>query len=182
MVTERVLPTATSIQNCLLSEYDVDSRIGATMGNAYCGVVGGILRHEYAVLGPSVNLAARLMASSANPGVLVDDAIRRLADRSHGFKALTPVNAKGYSKPVAIFEPISSLRMRWDRMTPNFVGRNDDLEALTTLGFQIAASPKRTPAKLVLVSGVRKESAFSFRSMPLGTSRRGLRSVHSRRY
>jgi class 3 adenylate cyclase len=154
MVTERVLPTATTIQNCLLSEYNVKTRIGATMGNAYCGVVGGIMRHEYAILGPSVNLAARLMALPTNPGLLVDDAIRQLADRSYSFNALSPVRAKGYTMPVAIFEPISSVQRRWGRKAINFVGRNLELGILTKLGYQIAMSSEKTPARLVLVSGV----------------------------
>jgi class 3 adenylate cyclase len=67
MIAERALPFATTIHRDLLKELGVENRIGMTMGSVYCGVVGGILRHEYAALGPSVNLAARLMASTENP-------------------------------------------------------------------------------------------------------------------
>lgn len=180
MVTERVLPTATTIQNCLLSEFDVKSRIGATMGNAYCGVVGGIMRHEYAILGPSVNLAARLMALPSNPGLLVDDAIRQLADRSYGFNALCPVQAKGYSMPVAIFEPISSVQRRWGRKTINFVGRTRELGMLTKLGYQIATSSVKTPARLVLVSGVAGLGKSTFVLQMIDEIQRTLRTKRKR--
>lgn len=40
---------------------------GITSGKAYCGEVGSPLRHEYAVMGPSTNLSARLMGK-AKPG------------------------------------------------------------------------------------------------------------------
>jgi class 3 adenylate cyclase len=45
------------VYNSLKSELKVDSRIGATFGKVYCGVVGGVRRHEFAVMGPAVNLA-----------------------------------------------------------------------------------------------------------------------------
>ena len=35
--------------------------IGITIGTAFCGCVGAPNRCEYSVMGPSVNLAARLM-------------------------------------------------------------------------------------------------------------------------
>jgi class 3 adenylate cyclase len=39
-------------------------RAGITSGKAYCGLVGSPLRHEYAVMGPSTNLSARLMGKA----------------------------------------------------------------------------------------------------------------------
>jgi class 3 adenylate cyclase len=154
LVAERALPTALKIHDCLSSELDVQSKIGATMGNAYCGLIGSSLRHEYAVLGPSVNLAARLMACAKNPGVLVNSQIRMMADRSYGFNALTPIYAKGYSDLVAIFEPLTPLRRRWGHMKPNFVGRTTEVQDLVEIAWNMAENPAETQTKLVLVSGV----------------------------
>ena len=50
-------------------ELNVDNRVGATFGKVYCGVVGGLRRHEFAVMGAPVNLAARLMGSKVNKGI-----------------------------------------------------------------------------------------------------------------
>ena len=41
----------------------LEATIGIATGTTFCGIVGGYARHEYAVVGPTVNLAARLMVS-----------------------------------------------------------------------------------------------------------------------
>lgn len=54
-VEKLAMPFATNVQQILKAKLGVDSKMGATYGKAYCGVVGGLDRHEYAVLGPSVS-------------------------------------------------------------------------------------------------------------------------------
>jgi hypothetical protein len=135
--------------NALQMELGIQCKIGATLGEAYCGVVGGVKRHEYAVLGPSVNLAARLMASKMNPGILVDNNVRMMAHRSYGFNALPPVVAKGYAEPVPIFEPLSPLERSWGRIQPNFVGRKDEILKIMGMARDMVLS--ESPSKLVLV-------------------------------
>lgn len=90
------LPAIFAIHRSLKSELGVENRIGATFGKAYCGVVGGVRRHEFAVMGACVNLAARLMASKVNKGILVDEAVSGQADARYTFNSLPPVQAKGY--------------------------------------------------------------------------------------
>lgn len=159
-MTERALPATIVVHNALQSELGVYNRIGATLGNAYCGLVGGVKRHEFAVLGPSVNLAARLMANKSNPGILVDDAIRLNAGKSYGFNALDPVQAKGFSAPVPIFEPLSSLDRGWGKIKRSFVGRKAEMKKLVSMAREISAS-RNSPAKMVFVtaeSGIGKSS------------------------
>jgi Adenylate and Guanylate cyclase catalytic domain len=130
MVSERALPATLAMYNALQGELGVESRIGATFGDAYCGLVGGEQRHEYAVMGPSVNLAARLMCHPENPGILVDTAVRKLASKSYGFNALPPIQVKGYAHAVAIFEPLSALEREFGRLEPNFVGRKEQISTV----------------------------------------------------
>ena len=104
MIAKLAIPFATTVQAILKAELNVDCRMGATYDEAYCGVVGGVTRHEYAVLGPAVNLAARLMAHGDNKGFLVADSVRQKAG-SREFIALPPVKAKGYKDLVPIFAP-----------------------------------------------------------------------------
>lgn len=47
------------------------ARVGVTSGMAYCGLVGASYRSEYALMGPAVNLAARLMCRCEEKGVNV---------------------------------------------------------------------------------------------------------------
>ncbi len=128
------------MHNTLQAELDVDNQIGATFGSAYCGVVGGIHRHEFAVLGPSVNLSARLMCYAQNPGVLVDSRVRLKATKDYSFNALMPVKAKGYTDPVPIFEPLSAAAKRWGKAIEDFVGRTIEVDAIVRLANDIAYS------------------------------------------
>jgi hypothetical protein len=150
MVAERAIPFTTTVQTLLRTELDVECQIGATFGEAYCGIVGGVTRHEYAVLGPSVNLAARLMGSPMNTGFLVDDAIKQKAG-SRQFRALPPVKAKGYSEPVPIFEPLLSCERSWPELKGGFVGREMERSAMLTLAQSLL--DEGGPAKLVLLAG-----------------------------
>jgi hypothetical protein len=79
-----------------MSELKIDRRIVATFSKVYCGVVGGLRRHEFACTGAAVscrvvhtrrrfnllssflqqvNLTARFMGSKVNQGILVDEAV-----------------------------------------------------------------------------------------------------------
>lgn len=153
MVTERALPATLVIHNELQNKLGIHNRIGVTVGSAYCGVVGGLKRHEYAVLGPSVNLAARLMSMPENPGILVNEAVRMKAGKVFAFKALTPVKAKGYATPVAIFEPLSSIERRWGPISSDFVGRKSEITGILTVAKE--AIKFHSEARLLFVTGDR---------------------------
>jgi class 3 adenylate cyclase len=87
-----------------LPSLQLSASIGITTGKAYCGLVGSPLRHEYAVMGPSTNLSARLMCKAGPNTVICDeDTMRR--DRLHEYQPLSEIQAKGYANPVKIFRP-----------------------------------------------------------------------------
>eukprot|EP00040_Diaphanoeca_grandis_P036675 m.234896 g.234896 ORF g.234896 m.234896 type:complete len:1253 (-) comp33663_c0_seq1:194-3952(-) len=55
-------------------------KIGVTTGsNVFCGVVGSKVRREYTIMGPVVNLAARLMSQAEWGGIMVDEATKSAA-------------------------------------------------------------------------------------------------------
>jgi class 3 adenylate cyclase len=87
-----------------LQRLNIGASIGLTSGQAYCGLVGSTLRHEYAVMGPSTNLSARLMCRAAL-GEAICDAATRTRDRVHAFTTLPAVQAKGYAQLVPTFKP-----------------------------------------------------------------------------
>ena len=131
-VANNALPAVFAIHRALKTELGVESRIGATFGKVYCGVVGGVFRHEFAVMGAPVNLAARLMASKENNGILVDEAVRTLAGNRFTFKSLPPVQAKGYDKPVPILEPLSAVatQNRKKKSSYPFAGRTEEKRSI----------------------------------------------------
>lgn len=138
------------MQTLLKAELNTDCQIGATFGKAYCGVVGGVSRHEYAVLGPSVNLAARLMGNPQNTGFLVDDSVKEKAG-SRRFRALPAVEAKGYRHPVPIFEPLQTPDPMRDGVAGKFVGREEELSQI--IGMTDELLENGGPAKFLFVSG-----------------------------
>eukprot|EP01038_Epipyxis_sp_PR26KG_P009835 gene9835-13229_t len=79
--------------------------IGITSGKAYCGSVGSSNRHEYSIMGPSVNLSARLMCKAQRNEILCCSETRD-RDRNHSYVPLGTVTAKGYADPISIFMPI----------------------------------------------------------------------------
>lgn len=137
MITERAVPFSLSIHRALEENLGVKNTVGATFGKVYCGVVGGLERHEFAVLGPSVNLAARLMISKVNPGVLVDKNVRLLTSQLY-FKPLPAVNAKGYDEPVAIYEPIKhAVENPLGQMKRSFVGRTNEINQILQIAKEV---------------------------------------------
>ncbi|GAX15816.1 adenylate cyclase 10 [Fistulifera solaris] len=161
LVTERALPATMLIQKALEVKFGVKAKIGATFGDVYCGAVGGSMRHEYAVMGPSVNLAARLMHSPDNPGVLVDNRVRQVASRSYAFEALPAIKAKGYSEPVPIFVPISVSKRTWGSFEPNFVGRENEIREVVQLAHETLIS-SQSESKFILADGVSGMGKTSF--------------------
>ena len=157
MVAQRALPFSLSIHRALEEDLGIKSTMGATLGKVYCGVVGGLDRHEFAVLGPSVNLAARLMASDKNPGILVDKTVRLLTNKVF-FKPLPAIEAKGYNEPVPIFEPMKQASSRpepeghWRQAKRNFFGRAGELKQIMRTAKEVTLHD--SISKLLLVTAM----------------------------
>eukprot|EP00985_Skeletonema_marinoi_P012749 scaffold6223_cov145-Skeletonema_marinoi.AAC.5 len=56
--------------------------LGVSFGECFCGEVGPEVRSDYVVMGPEVNMAARLMSKAPNRGTLVS---KRIFSRSNDF-------------------------------------------------------------------------------------------------
>jgi class 3 adenylate cyclase len=81
-------------------------RIGIAQGEAYVGLIGDAQRCEYAMVGPSVNLAARLMGKADPWQILVEDTVHSNAECEGAYwslHAIAPVKAKGYDALVPVF-------------------------------------------------------------------------------
>jgi class 3 adenylate cyclase/tetratricopeptide (TPR) repeat protein len=80
-------------------------RIGAASGFTFCGRVGSDRRQEYAAVGDTVNLAARLMQAAAVGEILVAGGTDRKVRRMLRLEHQEPIMVKGRSDPV----PLSAL-------------------------------------------------------------------------
>lgn len=108
----RALLVASDTIFALRARCGLSAITGIASGMAFCGLVGAPeLRCEYAAMSSSVNLAARLMgkAHGTKNGIICDGATHHRVQQgdyaSHfDFQALEPMNAKGFIKPVEVFE------------------------------------------------------------------------------
>jgi Adenylate and Guanylate cyclase catalytic domain len=159
LVVDRVenngLPAAFAIHRCLKTELSVDNRIGCTFGKVYCGVVGGVRRHEFAVMGAPVNLAARLMGSKVNNGILVDEAVREQCMGRYTFKSLPPVTAKGYDKPVPILEPVQmeAKASKKKKSTFPIIGRKAEKRTVLSVARGIVEEPMIAQSTMIFLTG-----------------------------
>jgi class 3 adenylate cyclase len=95
-----------------LESIEIGASIGITTGKVFCGAVGSEERREYAVVGDTVNLSARLMAS-ANGGVITDEATYRASKHSSlRFRVLPEIRVKGKSNPIPVFQPVGEKSRR----------------------------------------------------------------------
>ncbi len=115
-------------------------RAGVTTGTVWCGEVGTDLRREYAIVGDSVNLAARLMGVAAPAQLLVDEPTWGGADGTAVGRRLAPVSVKGRSGTVSVWL-VEGERDRADPprpATPVLVNRTDELAAMRPVVRRVA--------------------------------------------
>jgi class 3 adenylate cyclase/tetratricopeptide (TPR) repeat protein len=78
---------------------------GVATGPLYCGPHGGEHRRHYAVIGATINLAARMASLAGDRGTLCDASTRKLAGPRIVFVEAGWTTPKGFSAPVALFQP-----------------------------------------------------------------------------
>jgi class 3 adenylate cyclase len=104
----RALQSCSNVRQALAMR-SYDGRIGVTLGTVFCGLVGATDRCEYAVMGASVNLSARLMGKAedvlCNEEVVRDFKANRIGLSSFTFDELPPMRVKGFANEVNVFRP-----------------------------------------------------------------------------
>ncbi|CAM9169930.1 unnamed protein product, partial [Scytosiphon promiscuus] len=132
--------------------------IGITTGQVYCGFVGASKRCEYAMMGCSVNLSARLMASAPKNTIQVDFEVWNRAHNFFDFETLTPIKAKGYVDPVPVFRPLGQalkddhskrISDAGDPGSELMVGVEADLEVLENSARRLQAAGTTRPVILL---------------------------------
>jgi hypothetical protein len=97
---------AVEIANLLrqkIQDLGKDCTIGVSRGQAFCGLVGSFARREYAMMGSSVNLAARLMCNCKPGEIIVDERVFSAASHLLQFADHNTIKAKGYAEPVQVY-------------------------------------------------------------------------------
>ncbi|MBI6545871.1 MAG: AAA family ATPase, partial [Cyanobacteria bacterium NC_groundwater_1444_Ag_S-0.65um_54_12] len=100
----RGIRAALAIRDCL-ADFAMHCAIGVATGRIFCGEVGNAWRREYAVIGDTVNLAARLMQAAAKDGIICDSVTYHACRERIVFAALPDLKLKGKSQPVPVYQP-----------------------------------------------------------------------------
>ncbi|KDO32773.1 hypothetical protein SPRG_02471 [Saprolegnia parasitica CBS 223.65] len=86
-----------------LQEKGVKACIGITSGPAFCGSIGSAVRAEYAVVGDTINLSARLMSVALPGQILCDEATQSATTTLFEFDQGSPVLVKGKGTTITVF-------------------------------------------------------------------------------
>ncbi len=85
-------------------EYHLSFGVGIQMGDAVLGLVGTETRLEYTAIGDSVNTAKRLQENAGPSQVLISAEVYAQVAGQVEARLVEPINAKGKSKPVEVYE------------------------------------------------------------------------------
>ena len=114
----------------------IQIRVGLNSGEVVVRSIGSDLKMDYTAVGQTTHLAAR-MEQMATPGsILITAETLRLAEGYVEVRPLGPVNVKGLSEPVEVFEVLGAgpVRSRMEaaaaRGLSRFVGRDAEIRAL----------------------------------------------------
>jgi class 3 adenylate cyclase/tetratricopeptide (TPR) repeat protein len=134
---------------------DIEMRTAVNTGEALVALEADVSAGEAFVSGDVVNTAARLQAAAPTNGILVGEATYRATRHVIDYRDATPVEAKGKSKPVPVWEVVAAhSRYGTDvEQGPRtaLVGRERELFLLTD-AFQRSKSEET--AQLVTLVGV----------------------------
>lgn len=86
-----------------LRELGLSAAVGIATGRAFCGHRGSERRREFAVIGDTANLAARLATSAARDTVLCDAATYQAAQPELAFHPMPPLILKGRDAPQPVY-------------------------------------------------------------------------------
>jgi class 3 adenylate cyclase len=113
-----------------LNMLGLHASMGFASGRVFCGVIGNDVRRQYVTVGPTMNLAARLMDSSAE-GLIA--ALPLPSYRLSRYKLVSgdPVSLKGLAHPVATVA-VSEVSDT-ERAHEAICGREQEIAALTRL-------------------------------------------------
>lgn len=112
-------------------------RVGIASGTVFAGIVGTPQRHEYTVMGESVNLAARLVSVANNGSILLTSRVQRAIQHLLETQPLPPLMLKGFAGQVPMFRLVQE-RETADtlRHAAPLIGRQRELAHLQTLQAQ----------------------------------------------
>jgi class 3 adenylate cyclase len=158
---ERAVRAALAIRDWALEQAEeLQVRVAVNTGEALVALDARAAHGEALVAGDVVNTAARLQAAAPLNGVLVDEQTYRATVDSIDYRAAEPVEAKGKSEPIAVWETVAARARigagaRHASATP-LVGRERELALLVQTLERVREERSPQLVTLVGVPGIGK--------------------------
>ena len=142
-----------AIEAALAIKRDVEASairtsMGIASGRLFCGDYGSRSRRSYSVIGPAINLAARLMEAAEND-VYCDSVTASEVKGSASFAVLPPLHIKGLEERVSAFRPIKIESHRAAGRMPPLIGRDSERVVLR----EVLEDFQRGHGSLVVIEG-----------------------------
>jgi class 3 adenylate cyclase/tetratricopeptide (TPR) repeat protein len=125
---ERALVAALSIRRAL-GRRAIQSAVGIASGQVFCGICGNQLRRQYTILGPTINLAARLMRVGSDD-LLCDAVTAQAAGARVASEPLPAITLKGLSEPVVPYRPQARISGPTRSFARRLLGRERERQRL----------------------------------------------------
>jgi class 3 adenylate cyclase/tetratricopeptide (TPR) repeat protein len=155
----------------------IQARVGVNTGEVVVrSITTGEGRTEYAPVGHSTGIAARMQALAPVGSIAATERIRKLCEGYFLFKSLGPTKVKGVSEPVTVYEVtgLGPLRTRLQRSASRgytkFVGRDREMEVLRRAAEQAKAGHGQIVAAIADAGVGKSRLFFEFKA----TSQSGL--------
>jgi class 3 adenylate cyclase/tetratricopeptide (TPR) repeat protein len=144
----------------------IQARVGVNTGEVVVrSLTTGEGRTDYAPVGHSTGIAARMQALSPVGSIAATEQLRKLCEGYFLFRSLGPTKVKGVSEPVNVYEVtgLGTLRTRLQRAAgrgyTKFVGRRREMEAIKHASEQAKAGHGQIVA-VMADAGVGKSRLF----------------------
>ncbi|HJQ50725.1 MAG TPA: AAA family ATPase [Gaiellaceae bacterium] len=163
---ERAVRAALAIRDWAIEETDdLQVRVAVNTGEALVALDARAAHGEALVAGDVVNTAARLQTAAPLNGVLVDEQTHRATVDAIDYRATAPVEAKGKSEPIAVWEAVGARARigagaRPASATP-LVGRERELALLVQTLERVREERSPQLVTLVGVPGIGKSRLVS---------------------
>lgn len=137
-----------------LQQLNIASSIGVTTGRIFCGSYGNNIRHDYSVIGETVNLASRLMTAASDCIFCDENTWEQSKEKINYDNAAQNIHVKGLDSEITVYKPLKYVDMGHHNHlvnTTTFIGRSKEKSMVAELLHKVKI--KESPSRILILQG-----------------------------